>query len=196
MEKRIVNKIILIGAGASGKDYAKTTLTKFGLKSDVSYTTRMPRIGETNGKDYIFISETEMLRMISKNELLQWNQLDSGACYGTSVQEWENKSVFIMTPNVLSIIKKQYSDAQKETDYVVIGFDISSKIRAERMSKTRNWNDKEIAERILIDNGLFKNVEVDIMIKNPNFNDVELLNSIFSNDKYDTLKLKESLKSQ
>ncbi len=55
----------------------KTTLAERLLKSDgkirlsVSATTRKPRPGEVDGKDYYFVSEAEFLRMRDNNEFLE-----------------------------------------------------------------------------------------------------------------------------
>lgn len=56
----------------------KTTLADRLLKSDprlklsISATTRKPRTGEVDGKDYYFVSEAEFLRMRDNNEFLEW----------------------------------------------------------------------------------------------------------------------------
>lgn len=56
----------------------KTTLAERLLKGDpriklsISATTRKPRPGEVDGKDYYFVSEAEFLRMRDNNEFLEW----------------------------------------------------------------------------------------------------------------------------
>jgi guanylate kinase len=56
----------------------KTTLAERLLKGDprlklsISATTRKPRPGESDGKDYYFVSEAEFLRMRDNNEFLEW----------------------------------------------------------------------------------------------------------------------------
>lgn len=56
----------------------KTTLADRLLKGDprlklsISATTRKPRPGEVDGKDYYFVSEAEFLRMRDNNEFLEW----------------------------------------------------------------------------------------------------------------------------
>ena len=54
-----------------------------GISHSVSHTTRPPRAGEENGKDYVFIEETEFKRMIGENEFLEWAKVH-GNLYGTS----------------------------------------------------------------------------------------------------------------
>lgn len=52
------------------------------LKLSVSATTRSPRPGEVDGKDYFFVSRDEFQRMIDRGELLEWAEF-AGNCYGT-----------------------------------------------------------------------------------------------------------------
>lgn len=187
--KRKVSKIILMGAGCSGKDHAKNILNMFGFSSDISCTTRLPRIGETNGKDYIFISERQMLEKIHNKELLQWNQLPNGSCYGTMISEWEEKNVFIMTPNVIDIVKNHYIDRMIDIDFITIGFDIDEDIRFNRLIDGRGCTVEQARERVDMD-ATMAYYKADIVIRNPKFNDVELLDAIFSNEDFDTEELK------
>ena len=53
-----------------------------GLARSVSVTTRAPRIGERQGRDYRFISDQEFARLQRRGELLEWARVH-GACYGT-----------------------------------------------------------------------------------------------------------------
>ncbi|MGE0408197.1 MAG: guanylate kinase [Amphiplicatus sp.] len=66
----------------------KTSLANRLLASDpdlslsVSATTRKPRPGEVEGKDYFFVSEKEFLRMRGAGEFLEWAEV-FGHYYGT-----------------------------------------------------------------------------------------------------------------
>lgn len=53
------------------------------VKSSISYTTRIPRLEETNGVDYNFIDEAEFEDKIKSGELLEYVML-YGFHYGTS----------------------------------------------------------------------------------------------------------------
>ncbi len=67
----------------------KTSLVKALLKSDpairlsVSYTTRAPRPGETDGRDYHFISRERFEAMLAEDEFLEHAEV-YGNFYGTS----------------------------------------------------------------------------------------------------------------
>ena len=52
------------------------------LKFSVSHTTRRPRPGEKNGKDYHFVDREEFLRLTRKRGFLEWAEIH-GELYGT-----------------------------------------------------------------------------------------------------------------
>ncbi|MFC4486732.1 guanylate kinase [Tepidiphilus baoligensis] len=54
-----------------------------GLALSISYTTRPPRPGEIDGRDYRFIGREEFLRLRDRGELLEWAEVH-GNYYGTS----------------------------------------------------------------------------------------------------------------
>jgi len=53
-----------------------------GLELSISCTTRAPRPGETDGKEYWFVTHTEFERMRKQDELLEWAQVHDNF-YGT-----------------------------------------------------------------------------------------------------------------
>lgn len=55
------------------------------IKFSVSYTTRLPRPGEVNGKDYFFISREEFQERIDQGNFAEWAE-NYGNLYGTSLQ--------------------------------------------------------------------------------------------------------------
>lgn len=78
----------LVFSGPSGS--GKSTLVHRLMKEyqgcfafSVSHTTRNPRPGETNGKDYHFVTRDDMTRAIANNEFVEHAEF-SGNLYGTS----------------------------------------------------------------------------------------------------------------
>ncbi|MGB9094759.1 MAG: guanylate kinase [Gallionella sp.] len=75
----------------------KTSLVQSLLKHDphielsVSYTTRDPRSGEQNGKDYHFVSRETFLEMAKRGEFLESAEV-YGNLYGTS-QNWIRQEI-------------------------------------------------------------------------------------------------------
>ena len=66
----------------------KTTLCKQlaanipGLWHSISYTTRKPRLGEENGREYFFTDEATFQAMIDRHEFVEWARV-YGHLYGT-----------------------------------------------------------------------------------------------------------------
>ena len=65
---------VVSGPSGVGKDTVLGELFKLdrSLSYSVSYTTRKPRPGEVDGRDYSFVSDAEFDRMIDAGELLEW----------------------------------------------------------------------------------------------------------------------------
>lgn len=56
------------------------------LRFSISYTTRMPRRGEINRKDYTFVTIDEFKDMIKRGEFAEWAEVH-GHLYGTSIKD-------------------------------------------------------------------------------------------------------------
>lgn len=84
-------KIFVISAPSG---CGKTTLCrkllkdKLKLAHSVSATTRLPRKGERNGKDYYFVTAQEFVAMIDAKEFLEYED-NFGCLYGTPKQKVE-----------------------------------------------------------------------------------------------------------
>ena len=77
--------LVLSGPSGVGKGTVKSAMVKqkaFSFEYSVSMTTRKPRPGEVNGKDYYFVSEDRFQEAIKGNELLEYNEY-VGNHYGT-----------------------------------------------------------------------------------------------------------------
>lgn len=67
----------------------KTTLVRMLLENDsgirlsISYTTRAPRTGEQNGREYHFTDAVAFRGMVERGEFIEWAEVH-GNCYGTS----------------------------------------------------------------------------------------------------------------
>jgi guanylate kinase len=78
--------LVIIVSAPSGS--GKTTIVKMlqekmpEVRRSISCTTRQPREDETDGEDYLFISEEEFREKAEAGEFLEWEE-NFGNCYGT-----------------------------------------------------------------------------------------------------------------
>ena len=142
--------VMIILSSPSGA--GKTTLVNLLSKKDnfvisVSHTTRNPRPGEINDKDYYFINDHEFQRLINNEEFLEYAKVFNNY-YGTTrtpVIDNLNKG-----KNVLFDIDWQGADQikNKKLDFKLISFFIlppSKQVLFQRLSN-RDMKDKLIAE--------------------------------------------------
>ncbi len=113
-------KLIIISAPSGS---GKTTIVKKALASDdlslkfsVSACSRKPRINETNGKDYYFLSADEFRNKIENDEFIEWEEVYKDNYYGTLKSEvnriWESGNNVIFDVDVVGglNIKRQYPE--------------------------------------------------------------------------------------
>jgi guanylate kinase len=76
--------IVLTGPSGVGKGTLLKSLMQRHpeLYLSISATTRSPRLGEVDGKDYFFLSRSAFERMIANGEFLEWAEF-AGNLYGT-----------------------------------------------------------------------------------------------------------------
>ena len=79
---------LIICAAPSGS--GKTTIVKYlranedlALTFSVSATTRTPRPGEVDGKDYFFMTRDEFLAHREAGDFVEWQEVYQGSLYGT-----------------------------------------------------------------------------------------------------------------
>ena len=151
LSEKLKGLLIVISA-PSGT--GKTTLTHMLLKEfpdmefSVSYTTRKPRPGEVNGKDYFFVDRETFERMIEEGDFLEWAEV-YGNLYGTSKSQVlkalnEGKDILldIDTQGALQV-KKNFPEA------VLIFILPPSFKELERRLRSRGTDDEETIERRL-----------------------------------------------
>lgn len=112
-------KLIIISAPSGS---GKTTIVKhilglgLNLKFSVSACSRKPRINETNGKDYYFLTSGDFKKRINSGDFIEWEEVYEGCFYGTLKSEVEriwmtgNHVVFDVDVKGGLNIKKQYPD--------------------------------------------------------------------------------------
>lgn len=115
----MAGKLIVI-SGASG--VGKGTVVKAmmarreNLYFSVSATTRPPRPGEVDGKDYYFVTREQFLEMIHRGEMLEYDE-HAKNFYGTPKAQVEQKRqlghvLLDIEPNGAKNVKKNYPEAE------------------------------------------------------------------------------------
>lgn len=138
--------LVLAGPSGVGKSTLETYAKKQGYLPLVSATTRSPRVGEVNGKDYYFLDEKDFISKIKSNAFVEY-AIFSNAYYGTLKSELEHKLslgdvVCVLEPMGAHNIKKLYPDKTK-----VIVVDLEDKLLEIRM-RERKDNIENIKKRL------------------------------------------------
>jgi guanylate kinase len=111
MEKK-GNIIVIVAPSGTGKStLIKRLKLEFpSIKESVSYTTRPPREGETDGVSYNFVSVDEFTKMRDNNEFLEWAEVHTNF-YGTGISFVESQ--LANGENVLFDLDVQGTDSLK-----------------------------------------------------------------------------------
>ncbi|WP_343214952.1 guanylate kinase [Desulfurobacterium sp.] len=189
--------LLIVISAPSGT--GKTTLVNMLMRSfpqiefSISCTTRKPRPGEVDGKDYYFISLEEFEKKIEKNELLEWAEV-YGNFYGTpkdkvlkALNEGKDVLLDIDTQGALQV-KKNYPEA------VLIFILPPSLKELERRLRSRGTEDEEtIEKRLLIARReLSLATRYDYIIINDRLQEAfEKLKSIVTAERWKTQRVKE-----
>lgn len=130
-------------------DFKSNLKNNYNLSRAVTYTTRIPRLGEINGEDYYFLSETEFKKKIEENFFLEWSNV-YGAYYGSAKGLIEDLKIgksyiLIVDHKGVKEIIKIYSEA------ILIRISPPSfEELVNRLTKRSTENIKEIENRLAI----------------------------------------------
>jgi guanylate kinase len=145
--------IVSAPSGAGKTTLCKKLVSKLpNLTFSVSYTTRHPRPGEVNNRDYTFISRDEFRSMLDKEEFIEWAKIH-GEFYGTSkkkLEELMNSGIDIVldidTQGAMKL-KKKYRGGT----YIFVlppSMDILEKRLKKRMTNSKKEIDKRLKRAV------------------------------------------------
>lgn len=145
---------LIIFSAPSGS--GKTTLVRHLLKQDldlefsISATSRNPRGTEKNGLDYYFLSQEEFKNKVEANEFLEWEEVYSGALYGTLKSEveriWQEGKNVIFDMDVIGGLNLK--SIYKEKALAVFVKPPSIDHLEERLRSRKTESEEKIKERL------------------------------------------------
>ena len=152
--------IIVSGPSGSGKStVTKIVKDKLNIPLSISATTRNPRDGEINGKDYFFLSKEEFKNKIANDEFYEYAEVH-GNYYGTlkkTVEENLDKGL-----NVILEIDVQGAliAKEKKKDAVLVFFRTKDMDILEKRLRDRKTDSEEVIQTRL------KNAETELKYEN------------------------------
>lgn len=158
--------IVLLGASGSGKSTIENELaTHHGFEKIISYTTRKPRNGEVNCKDYYFTDSSTFISMINSGVLAEYDEYSQGRLYGTLKSDYaDGDKVVVLTPNGLRQLKQ--SCPRDNIFTVLVNVNLGTRIKRyiDRCGVDKfTFDDKnEIAARVERDFGMFLGMEKEV----------------------------------
>ena len=173
--------IVILGASGSGKSTLENEIsTRFGYKKIVSHTTRFPRVGEINGKDYHFINNSKFEDMIQQGLFAEYDEYSQNRIYGTLKTDYQDgDKVVVLTPNGLRQLKKNCPNEKIFTVLVEANLGTRVKRYIDRCGVDKfDFDDAgEIFERINRDFGMFLGLEkeVDVIVDNSEGTDISII---------------------
>ena len=126
-----MSKYIIVGPGASGKDWLLKKMVEIGYQPMKQYTTREKRENET-GDEYHFVSETVFKDMDDRGQFISVNFYRIG-WYGVSLDELLNSDVAILSPANVKDVFTLYPELRDR--FTIIYLDIPEDVRRERLAK-------------------------------------------------------------
>ena len=146
---------IISGPSGSGKTTLLTRLIqdrKIGklLAKSRSVTTRPRRLGERQGKDYLFINKDEFRRLLKAKKILEWTRY-LGYYYGTLRELVENRLKkgkhlgFCLDLKGARILKKTYP---RNTVTIFVLPPSLNVLKARIEGRCRETNKKEVTQRL------------------------------------------------
>mgnify|MGYP000421898678 FL=1 len=152
--------IIVSGPSGSGKStVTKIVKDKLNIPLSISATTRNPRDGEIDGKDYFFLSEEEFKNKIANDEFYEYAEVH-GNYYGTlkkTVEDNLNRGL-----NVILEIDVQGAliAKEKKKDAILVFFRTKDMEVLEKRLRDRKTDSEEIIQTRL------KNAETELKYEN------------------------------
>ena len=180
--------ICLLGASSSGKSTIEHELANHhGYEKIISHTTRFPREGEVNGRDYWFTDNHTFKEVLDRGLFAEYDEYSQNRLYGTLKSDYsEGNKVVVLTPNGLRQLKENCNTDNVFSVLVAANLGTRVKRYIDRCGVDKfNFDDAgEIFERINRDFGMFLGLEreVNLVIENNEGTNINNLVEIILNE--------------
>ena len=136
------------GAGKTTLCRAVASESMDNVTHSISYTTRKPRHGEIDGRDYYFVSQERFSEMVAAGDFAEWAEVHSNR-YGTSrrvLDDLISRGLDV----ILDIDTQGAAQIKKKFDGAVYIFIMppSIEILEERLRNRKSDNEEEIRKRM------------------------------------------------
>lgn len=162
---KLLHITFVLGASGSGKDFLVNSMVDKNphIGKLISYTDRIPRSGEDEGKAYKFVSSEMLKSMIESNKMLE--HVKHGTCsYGYSLNDFKQIAdecswIFIISNNesIKAFSEELYSNKifkDYKLTYDLVILDISLEERIDNLNG--KYSSEEITERLYRDKDMIQ----------------------------------------
>lgn len=162
---------VLVGKSGSGKTTVAKMLEKmYGFEKIVTYTTRDRRLGETNGKDYHFVSQSEFDSMKESGKFLEsrmYHAWFGDVSYGSLTSDYlktdspQNRVVILNPDGVIALYKEK--ELRDDFDEIYCFYLEADDDTLMNRLFVRGDNPKEIYRRLDADDEDFEKIPESVM---------------------------------
>lgn len=146
--------IVISGPSGVGKGAIKKKLLKK-INNDffcsISYTTREPRRGEKEGKDYFFINKEDFKKKIQENFFIEYNIFLNnyyGTPYKQILQKLEEGKKILLEMDIEGALKIREHKVNKDCVFIFIA-PLYKEVLYKRLKKRNTETEQELHKRML-----------------------------------------------
>ena len=152
--------IIVSGPSGSGKStVTKIVKDKLNIPLSISATTRNPRDGEIDGKDYFFLSEEEFKNKIANDEFYEYSKFHCN--YYCTLKKTVDENINIVLNVILEIdVQGALIAKEKKKDAILVFFRTKDMEVLEKRLRDRKTDSEEVIQTRL------KNAETELKYEN------------------------------
>ena len=157
--------VILLGGGGAGKTTIQNELVKRGYKRGILHTTRSKRANEINGRDYIFVNNSQFDNLKLINHFAATTKIGENQ-YGIDKNICDEDVILVTNIEMIEQLKKNL-----KCNIVSIYIKTTDKQREERL-RIRGSSKEEIEEKITRNN-IYQETEekyADFIVENDELN--------------------------